>query len=447
MNQRLVTATQVGAADPSFKLLLILEALFAGAYVAMTQGVLFVYLVSIGSGIHGISIAVGIAAITTTIVHIVLYKYPRFLLTRVRLKFVLVLALTRILFVFIPFMRDYLQISVIFGVISCAPTSTFMYLVIYGSLSKDEIKDVTAKRMAAFYASSVVGFLLAMILLAFVPPQMKFVYIYAIGSLIGMGDVLVVSFMNFSHIERMPVVTGIEKPERVFSTSSYLIVVLASGNLLLMVWTPYVMEYLNGPDYLVVAMNLAGMLATVLGSLFWRGCSFRTLRNTVGLDAAAPMLAPFVPIPVVHVFLSGLSSFTYTGSNFIGNFLFAGYNRWLGAIKSSILLVIVLSVAQALIAPVGVFFREDYLLIFSVVIGLKLIAMMIGLLTIPEVAAVPEETARLYSYVLYNKSLSGYRISVEVSRDTILLTLRLLGLFLILLTLYVIYRALFLLMS
>ncbi len=442
-----MTDISLASGETGFKALLIFEALFAGAYVALTQGVLFIYLVSIGSGIHGISIAVGIAAIATTIVHILLYKYPGFLLTRVRLKFVLVLVLTRILFVFIPFTRDYLLISVIFGVITCAPTSTFMYLVIYGSLPKDEIKDVTAKRMAAFYVSSVVGFLLAMLLLAFVPPETKFVYVYAIGSLIGMGDVLVVSLMNLSHIERMPVVNEIKKPERVFSTSSYLIVVLASGNLLLMVWTPYVMEYLNGPDYLVVAMNLAGMLATVLGSLFWRGRSYRTLRNTVGLDAAAPMLAPFVPIPIVHTFLSALSSFTYTGSNFIGNFLFAGYNRWLGAIKSSILLVIVLSVAQALVAPVGLFFREDYLLIFSVVIGLKLIAMMIALLTIPEVAAVPEETARVYSYALYNKSLSGYRISVEVSRDAILLTLRLLGLLLILLTLYVIYRALFLLMS
>jgi hypothetical protein len=49
--------------------------------------------------------------------------------------------------------------------------------------------------------------------------------------------------------------------------------------------------------------------------------------------------------------------------------------------------------------------------------------------------------------VLYNKSLSGYRISVELSRDTILLTLRLLGLFLVFLILYVIYRILFMLIS
>jgi hypothetical protein len=445
MMEQASDATQFPTIRASFRLLLIFEALFAGAYVAMTQGVLFVYLVSIGSGIQGISVAVGTAAVTTTTIHVLLYKYPGFLVTRVRLKFVVALAMTRFLFLLIPFIRDYLMISVIFAAINCLPTSTFMYFVIYGSLSKDEIKDVTAKRSAGFYASSGIGFVVTMMLLAFAPPQIKFLYIYAIGSVVGLGCVFVVAFMDLSHLEGMEIPRGLEQPERIFSTSSYLIVVLAAGNLLLMVWTPYVMEYLNGPDYVAVAMNLAGMLATVAGSLFWRARSFRTLRNTVGLDAAAPTLALFVDAPIAHPLLSALSAFTYTGSNFIGNFLFAGYNRWLGAIRSSILLVIVLSVAQALAAPLGTMFRENYLVIFSVVIALKLVAMIIALLTIPEVAAVPEETARIYSYVLYNKSLSGYRISVELSRDTILLTLRLLGLFLVLLILYVIYRTLFML--
>jgi hypothetical protein len=431
----------------SFGLLLTLEALFAGAYVAMTQGVLFVYLVSIGSGIQGISVAVGTAAVTTTIIHALLYKYPRFLVTRVRPKFILTLAMTRFLFLLIPLIRDYLLISVIFAAINCLPTSTFMYFVIYGSLPKDEIKDITAKRNAGFYASSGIGFVLTMILLAFAPSQVKFLYTYAIGSVVGMGCVFVVAFMDLSHLEGMRIPKGLEQPERIFSTSSYLIVVLAAANLLLMVWTPYVMEYLNGPDYVAVAMNLAGMLATVAGSLFWRARSFRTLRNTVGLDAAAPALALIVDSPIAQPFLSALSAFTYTGANFIGNFLFAGYNRWLGAIRSSILLVIVLSVAQALAASWGAILRGSFLEIFSIVIALKLVAMIIALLTIPEVAAVPGETARIYSYVLYNKSLSGYRISVELSRDTILLTLRLLGLFLVFLILYVIYRILFMLIS
>jgi hypothetical protein len=442
MMERASDATQLPMIRMSFRLLLIFEALFAGAYVAMTQGVLFVYLVSIGSGIQGISVAVGIAAVTTTIIHVLLYKYPKFLVTRVRPKFAITLAMTRLLFLLIPLTHDYLLISVIFAAINCLPTSTFMYFVIYGSLSRDEIKDVTAKRNAAFYASSGVGFVVAMMLLAFAPPEIKFLYIYAIGSVVGLGCVFAAAFMDLSHLEGMEIPRGLEQPERIFSTSSYLIAVLAAGNLLLMVWTPYVMEYLKGPDYVAVAMNLAGMLATVAGSLFWRGRSFRTLRNTVGLDAAAPTLALFVDIPIAHPLLSALSSFTYTGSNFIGNFLFAGYNRWLGAIRSSIFLVIILSVAQALAASLGTIFRENYVAVFSVVIALKLVAMVTALLTIPELAAVPEETARVYSFVLYNKSLSGYRISVEVSRDAILLTLRVLGLFLVLIILYVIYRTL-----
>lgn len=441
-----VTDVKRQMSDFKFRILLMFEALFAGAHVAMTGGVLFVYIVSIGSGIQGISIAVGVAAVTTIVVHILLYRYPSFLLSRVRLKFVAVLTLSRILFLLIPFTQDYLMISAVYAVAYCMPTSTFMYTVIYGSLSKDEIRDVTAKRSAAFYASSAIGFVVAMLLLAFLPPAIKFVYIYVIGVCIGFGSILVIALMDLSHLEGMSIPRGVEQPERLFSTSAFLIAVLASGNLLLIVWTPYVMDYLNGPDYLAVAMNLAAMLATVIGSLLWRGRTFKTLRNTVGLDAVAPAIAPFLQVPVIQPFLSALSSITYTGSNFIGYFLFAGYNRWLGAIKSSILLVIILAVAQALVAPISSLFRESYFLIFSAVVALKLAAMIIALLAMPEVAAVPEETARMYSLVLYNKSMSGYRVSVEVSKDTILLTLRLLGLSLMLFLLYVLYRLLFILM-
>ncbi len=250
--------------------------------------------------------------------------------------------------------------------------------------------------------------------------------------------------MHLSHLDGVDIPKGIEQPERLFSTSAYFIAILAGGNLLAMVWVPYVMDYLKGPDYLAATMNLVITLTSVAASLVCKGWSFKKLRYNVGLDAASPILALVTPIPIIHPILSAFSSFAYTASNFIGSFLFANYNKWLGAIKSSILIVIIMCVANVMIAPMSTIVQGNYFLLFLIVLGIKLAAFIIALTTIPEVAAIPEQNARDYSFTLYNKSVTGYRVSVEISKDTILLTLRLIGLTVILLTLYVIYRILFL---
>jgi len=128
------------------KLLLTLETLFAGAYITLIKGLLFVYLVSIGSGVEGISIVVGVAASCTLIIHVLLYKYPNFLRKGIWSKFILMHGLERGLFAFIPFTHDHLLIAITFGMINCLPTATFMNLVIYGSLSEDDMKDVTGMK-------------------------------------------------------------------------------------------------------------------------------------------------------------------------------------------------------------------------------------------------------------------------------------------------------------
>ena len=426
------------------KLFLVLEALFYGLSSSLTTGLLFVYIVSIGSGVKGISVVVGISAIVKLVIHLILYKYPRFLVTKVRVNFILNHAIDRALFVFIPLTQNYLIIALIYAAAAATPTTAFMNLVIFGSLSRDEIKDITAKRTAALGVSSIIGYAMSIFLLAFMPSETKFFYIYLLGTVIGLLATTIVGFMHLSHLDGVDIPRGIEQPERLFSTSAYFIAILAGGNLLAMVWVPYVMDYLKGPDYLAVTMNLVITLTSVAASLVCKGWSFKRLRYNVGLDAASPILALVTPIPIIHPILSAFSSFAYTASNFIGSFLFANYNKWLGAIKSSILIVIIMCLANVMIAPMSTLVQGNYFLLFLIVLGIKLVAFIIALTTIPEVAAIPEQNARDYSFTLYNKSVTGYRVSVEISKDTILLTLRLIGLTVILLTLYVIYRILFL---
>jgi len=150
------------------KLLLILEALFYGLSSALTTGLLFVYIVSIGAGIEGISAVVGISAIVKLLVHLIIYKYPRILVTKVRMNFILNHFIDRILFIFIPLTQNYMIIGLIYAAAAATPTTAFMNLVIFGSLSKNDIKDITAKRTATLGVSSIIGYAISIFLLAFI---------------------------------------------------------------------------------------------------------------------------------------------------------------------------------------------------------------------------------------------------------------------------------------
>jgi hypothetical protein len=112
-----------------------------------------------------------------------------------------------------------------------------------------------------------------------------------------------------------------------------------------------------------------------------------------------------------------------------------------------LLTLTILAIAQLAVAPLGILVQGNYVPIFLAAFGIKLAAFLLALTAIPEAAVVPAETARTYSFLLYNRSISGYRISVEFSKETALTTLRLIAVSLVLLTLYVIYRALFLVMN
>lgn len=74
---------------------------------------------------------------------------------------------------------------------------------------------------------------------------------------------------------------------------------------------------------------------------------------------------------------------------------------------------------------------------------LRVTSMILAFLTIPEVAMIPEDSARTYSQILYTSSLMGYGIAVETARETILLSFRFLALIFVFIFLYIIYRLVF----
>jgi hypothetical protein len=112
-----------------------------------------------------------------------------------------------------------------------------------------------------------------------------------------------------------------------------------------------------------------------------------------------------------------------------------------------VLLVILGNVAQLLAAPLGIITKESYLVAFFLVFSVKIASTLLAVMTIPEIAVVPEDVARTYSRVLFTNSVMGYRMGLEFSKETILTTFRLLAFSVVALTLYLIYRILWILIT
>jgi len=425
-----------------FKWVLILELAFAGAYLAITRGLFVIFLVSIGYGVERVSFVMLISAAVAAFIGALIYKYPSFIISRVKSKLIVFHAMERVLWFFIPLSHDQLVVSTLYSfyMIFSFLVSVFMNFTIYGSLKEEDVKDVLAKRSASGGASNIIGFLIGTFLIAFLPMKEKFVYIFSLGAIIGLLSTFLIMFLDLSHLEGAPLPKAVEEPEKVFSTSLFFVILLTGGNLLGVIWIPYVMSRLGGPDYLAASINLVGTVSSIAASLVWSGKSFKTLRTSHVLNALNPLIMWFVPEPTLHLAISVFNSFTYTGANFLGNFLFAKYKSWFGAVRSSVLLAILGNISLLLAAPVGMIMKENYFSTFSITFVIFVASVFLALITVPEVTILSEDAARTYSFILYKNSAVGYRVSIEISKEATLATLRLFAITLVLGVLYFIYR-------
>ncbi|MEM1883089.1 MAG: hypothetical protein QXE14_00620, partial [Candidatus Bathyarchaeia archaeon] len=227
---------------------LTLEILLAGAYVSLTRGLFIIYLTSIGYSVDSISFVTLSSALSSIIFGILIYKRPNFIIRRIKAKLITFHALERLTWMIIPLTQNLFTILSLYSIqlVSSFLINTFISYIIYGSLTEDLIRDVTAKRSAANGVSSIMGFLAGTALLAFLPPESKFKYIFIMGSLIGLVSTLIVATLNVSHLEGKMFPEAVEEPERIFSSSIFSIVFFSSGNILGIVWAPYVIRYLGG---------------------------------------------------------------------------------------------------------------------------------------------------------------------------------------------------------
>jgi hypothetical protein len=431
-----------------FKWILILEALLAGAYIALTRGLFIIYLSSLEYQLEEISLLIFVSATASLLVSVLLYKHISFVLKKVKSKLIFFHGFERIIWLFMPLATTGLLVTGLFTIFAILSSliGVFLVFAIYGSLQEMDIRDVTAKRAATSGVSSIIGFVVAIFLLALLPEETKFAFIFSLGAIIGLLSTALLFFIDLKSLDTTKLPQATDQPEKIFSTSSFFIVLMASGNLVGIVWIPFVMTQLAGPDWLAATMSLAATFSSIVASLFWKRSSFKTLRIILAVNILGPLLILATPWPEPHIAINAFTAFTFTGANFIGVFLFAKYTKWFGAAKSSILLVILGNLAQMVAAPLGILSMGNYTLALMLIFGIKVAATIMAFLTIPEVAVVSEDVANTYSQVVYSNSVLGYKIGIDISKKTIVNILRILALSTVLAVLYIIYRILWLLL-
>lgn len=429
----------------SLKLLLTMEMAFAGIYLALTRNLLVIYLTSVGFDVGGISIITLIATAIASLISVILWRFPGFLTRRVKLKLLLFHALERVFWIPLVLVKNLASIAAIYAVISSSTTiiTALMNLLIYSSFDEAGVRDVTAKRTIAGNLTSIMGSAMAITMLAILPRDLKFGIIFVTGSLVGLLATLMLSAADMRHLEGVEVSRRIGRPEQMFTISSFLLAMLTSSNLLGIVWTPYLMGVLGAPDYLAATMNFVSTIFGIIGSFFWARRSLSSFRLAIGSITLVPIAAFITPIPIAHLGITAFGTFMFTGANFLGNFLFARYLREFGAVRSSIMLSALTNLSQLLATPFGMLFSQNYMLLFISVILIRLLSVALAFLTVPEVAAVPEEVARTYSQLIYTNSLMGYSYILETSKEVMALTVRLLALVAVLVLLYILYKLIF----
>jgi len=326
-------------------------------------------------------------------------------------------------------------------------SSTYTNFIIYGLFSEADIKDVTAKRTIASNIMTIIGYLITIFLIYSLSPATKFQALFTLGGLLGVLSTISIITIRIRDVESLKMFEQVSKPEQMFSSSSFFITLLTSANLLGLAWTPFLMNVLNSPDYIVAAINFAGSIASIVSSVVWAKASLKNLRYSLGLASLTPILSMITPYPLLHIGISAYGGFTFTGANFLGNFLFARYKSWLGVLRVSILLTIIANISQLLATPFGLIFQDNYTALFIFSAAIRILSVAIAYFTIMEVAIVPEEYARTYSYLLYSNSIMGYTIIVDTIRESIILGLKIAAIATTLLILYILYRFLFFLMG
>ncbi|MCD6340598.1 MAG: hypothetical protein J7L51_01425 [Desulfurococcales archaeon] len=428
-----------------------LEALIANFYVVITRSITPILLVSVGFSIRDILMLNILAYLTALATAYYLNQHSDILKKNVKVRLLAVHSLERIFWGIIPLTAllapALLYVNYIVAVTLTIPTSSLMSTVIFTRLSNSELRRLLTRRGALGAVSNVIGQVTAVMVLMSTAAISKYIYLYLLAMAVGLMSTLVIALTPIPARISGPPRT---KPQEVEEVSVKLVNVflflaslLASGAILGVVWGPYLMKYLQAPDYLAASLGLVQTISVMGSSLFWGGRPYSTYKLAILANSLVPLLIIITPRPELHLAVAALYAFSYTGSNFLASLIYGEVSKSFDVGKTATMLAAASSLAQILGLGVALLISQNTSLMFIVAAILSIIATAIAFTTIPETALPRESYVRVYSRVLYNISVSSYNFTIFTLRSTALLAAKLLGFATVLLILYIIYRVLY----
>jgi len=436
--------------------LLTLEAFISGFYVIITRSLAPIFFTVMGFEIKDIIKLNILGYLLAILIMIVIYHKWDYIKHNVKNKLILFHGFERVAWGLIPIVTvlsvELLYVDYALAIALTIPTSVCLNMILYGLFDEATVKNLIARRAALGALSSVIGQITAVLVLSSLHSFLKYLYLYVLATVIGLlaTAILILSKVSkeITINDNKKLISDNEGDEvKVVNVFIFLVLFLSSNAVLSIIWAPYIIRYLCAPDYFAAMIGLVQTITAIFSSLFWLKRNYHTYRLAVFGVTLIPVMIFLTRTPDIHLVLAISYSFMATGANLLASFIYANTAKKVVFRKAITLLTSANALAQVLGLSIVYTVNIGIVYMFLLVSMLQAVTAIIAATTIPEVAVTPERYVKIYSRLLYNMSISSYNFTIMTTKNTVLLTLRLLGVSIIATIIYMIYKLLFYLIS
>lgn len=429
-------------------IMLSLESVFGGYYVAITRSAAPIFFVSVmGLGLKGLLTLNFIAGVTAVSISGLLYRTLKREELGVKYRLMLSMAMERLLWLLIPFSAwsPSLAIAVYAAAVaSTVPTGIFLYSAFLNYYSGITFRRLIAYRTMGSSISSILGQLTLAITLAMASGIWRFILLYIVAFSVGAFSLVVVALAPLKGVRITPPKRVEEEIDmQAVNTFLMLITLLIGINLLSIAWVPRLIINLHTPDYYPALITVTQTLTAVIASLFWVRRGVNAHRIGMLVLAATPIMVYLIGNPQLHLGIAVVYSFSLVGANLYVSSAYSEVVKKLGTLKASTLLATGNSAALALGSALGLAVFGSEAWVFTASSLATLTSLAIALTAVKGMGILPERYSRLYARILYNTSIAGYNALVISAERTAKLTLVITGLLIALSVLYIIYRTVY----
>ncbi len=424
--------------------LLVLESLSGGFFVVVTRGLTPIYLVSLGFGLRDLLMLNAFAGLMALLASGVIYKVIR--PGRAKKRLLIVHILERIMWFMILFAASNTWLLIIVYSLAWMMSFTvgiYLNAMLFTGFTGEKYKHVIRYRIVTGSVSSILAQLTMMLVLAMIPSTQKYVILYGLAFSIGLVGTALIAAAPISPMVERP--RRAEEEEVEIQATNIFILMLSlyvATGLTSIAWVPRLMIDLNTPDYFVALLGFTQTLMGIPASLIWGRMGMRTYRYAVIGLGITPLLILLINIPYIHLGIAVLYSFSYVGTSLFSGLAYSTIVKKLGVTRASIFLTSANASAMMISGAIGFIIQMPFL-VFVIASFFALLGLLIALTSIPELAVVPPTYVRMYSRIIYVSSIASYSLIVLTTVETAKMVLRLLGLIMSLIFLFMIYRILY----